>query len=52
MGLLMLCLAAVFAVGLGSLLQYRAIARHQAASTSHEAFSVSVLPPTYRKGSF
>jgi drug/metabolite transporter (DMT)-like permease len=53
MGLLMLCVAAVFTVGLGSLLQHRAINRHQAATVAYsEAFAVSVLPPVYRKASF
>jgi hypothetical protein len=53
-GLLALCMAAAFAVGLGSLLQHRAIARHQAMSTAYsaEAFSVNELPARTRKASF
>jgi hypothetical protein len=53
MGLLMFCMAAVFAVALGSVLQYRAIAHQQALSASYETFTASLLPPTalYRKAS-
>lgn len=53
-GLLMLCVSAVFAVGLGSVLQYRAIA-HQAAlnAASAEPFIATVLPPSaYRRTQF
>lgn len=49
----MFCVAAVFAVGLGSLLQHRAIARQQAASAGEAGvFTLSVLPSAYRKASF
>ena len=53
-GLCVLCLSAVFAVGLGSVLQYRAIARSAAAQVAHaEMHSPSLLPPAYpRKASF
>jgi hypothetical protein len=53
MGLLMFCMAAVFAVALGSVLQYRAIAHHQEAAASYETFTASLLPSTafYRKAS-
>ena len=51
LGFVVFCVAAVFAVGLGSFLQYRAIARQQAASTAYsEAFTASVVPPpAYRR---
>lgn len=47
MGLLMFCMAAVFTVVLGSVLQYRAIAQqHQATLSGHsETFTASLLPP-------
>jgi hypothetical protein len=54
LGLLMFCMAAMFAVCLGSVLQYRAIAHQQAVSASYETtFTASLLPPTalYRKAS-
>jgi drug/metabolite transporter (DMT)-like permease len=53
-GLLVLCLSAVFAVGLGSVLQYRAIARSAAAHVAQAEFQpASVLPHVYpRKASF
>jgi drug/metabolite transporter (DMT)-like permease len=54
LGLMMLCLSAVFAIGLGSVLQYRAIARTASAHVSYaEVHSASLLPPVYpRKASF
>ena len=53
-GLLMLCASAVFAVGLGSVLQYRAIAKQAALSTASEPFVASIVPPSsfYRRASF
>ena len=52
-GLVMLCLSAFFAIGLGSLLQYRAIARGQAAQAAYvDVYSANLLPPIYRKASF
>jgi hypothetical protein len=53
-GFCVLCLSAVFAVGLGSILQYRAIARSAATQTAYiEVHSGSLLPPAYpRKTSF
>jgi drug/metabolite transporter (DMT)-like permease len=54
-GLLMLCVSAVFAVGVGSVLQYRAIARQAALNTAYsEPFTASVVPPSvyYRRASF
>jgi hypothetical protein len=53
-GLLMFCMAAIFAVALGSVLQYRAVARQQAMMAAAAApATVSLLPPTalYRKAS-
>jgi hypothetical protein len=56
LGLLMFCMAAVFTVVLGSVMQYRAIAAQQAALTAlgSESLTASLLPPTahYRKASF
>ena len=56
MGLVMFCMAAVFTVVLGSVIQYRAIATQQAAiaARGNEPLTASLLPPTayYRKASF
>ena len=54
-GLLMLCLAFVFTMGLASFLQQAAMTRRQAAAPAQaEMPIVSMLPPAslYRKASF
>ena len=54
LGFLMFCMAAVFAVALVSVLQYRAVAQQLATmAATVETASVSLLPPTahYRKAS-
>jgi hypothetical protein len=56
-GLLMLCLAFVFTMGLGSFLQHAAVLRQQQeqqaeANTPIEMPLVSMLPSGYRKASF
>jgi hypothetical protein len=54
-GLLMVCLAVVFTLGLASFLQQAALTRQQAAASAQvELPIVSLLPPgsAYRKASF
>jgi drug/metabolite transporter (DMT)-like permease len=56
LGLLIFCVAAVFTVVLGSVMQYRAIAVQQAAiaALGGEPLTASLLPPTAhtRKASY
>jgi drug/metabolite transporter (DMT)-like permease len=53
-GLIALCASAVFAIGLGSVLQYRAIAKQAALSAASEPFVASIVTPNsfYRRASF
>jgi hypothetical protein len=52
LGLVMFCIAAVFTVILGSVLQYRAIAQQATIAAPSEAIAASLLPPATRKASY